>query len=97
MPARERKEIFGRFVRGETASRLGIKGTGLGLAMVSHIVGAHGGAIELESEEGVGSTFTIVLPGAKGFTTKDANDTTAQSFAAEDLPSASSGSSAFES
>jgi signal transduction histidine kinase len=64
VPARERKEIFGRFVRGETASRLGIKGTGLGLAMVSYIVQAHGGTIELESEEGVGSTFTIVLPAA---------------------------------
>ena len=97
VPTRERKEIFGRFVRGETASRLGIKGTGLGLAMVSHIVEAHGGTIELASEEGVGSTFTIVLPGARSFATEDANDIEAQSFAAEDSPSAPSGSSAFES
>ena len=97
VPMRERKEIFGRFVRGETASRLGIKGTGLGLAMVSHIVEAHGGTIELESEVGVGSTFTIVLPGAEAFTTEDANDPTARSFGAKDLPSAASGSSAFES
>lgn len=70
VPARERKEIFGRFVRGETASRLGIKGTGLGLALVSHIVEAHGGTIELESEEGVGSTFIIVLPEVGSVTTK---------------------------
>jgi signal transduction histidine kinase len=70
VPARERKEIFGRFVRGETASRLGIKGTGLGLAMVTHTVEAHGGSIELESEEGVGSTFTIVLPEAGSITTE---------------------------
>ncbi len=97
VPNRERKEIFGRFVRGETASRLGIKGTGLGLAIVSHIVEAHGGTIELESEEGVGSTFTIVLPGARGISTRDAKDTRTQSFAAEDLPSASSGASVFES
>ena len=49
-------------MRGAEASRLGIKGTGLGLAMVAHIVQAHGGAIELESHEGIGSTFTLVLP-----------------------------------
>jgi signal transduction histidine kinase len=62
IPARERKEIFGRFVRGETARLLGIAGTGLGLAMVAHIAKAHRGLVELESEEGVGSTFRIVLP-----------------------------------
>jgi signal transduction histidine kinase len=62
IPQSERGEIFRRFVRGEQAARLGIKGTGLGLAMVSHIVQAHAGAIELDSEEGEGSTFRMVLP-----------------------------------
>lgn len=62
VPSRERKEIFRKFVRGEKAKQLGIKGTGLGLALVSHIVEAHGGRIELESEEGAGSTFRLVLP-----------------------------------
>jgi signal transduction histidine kinase len=62
VPAEERRDIFRKFVRGRKASELGIKGTGLGLAMVSHIVEAHGGAIELESEEGKGSTFRLVLP-----------------------------------
>jgi signal transduction histidine kinase len=62
IPGPEQKEIFNRFVRGERASRLGIKGTGLGLAIVSRIVSAHGGTIELESKEGAGSTFRLVLP-----------------------------------
>jgi signal transduction histidine kinase len=62
VPAGERTQIFDRFVRGRKASELGITGTGLGLAMVSHIAKAHCGHVELDSEEGAGSTFTIVLP-----------------------------------
>jgi signal transduction histidine kinase len=62
IPAAEHKTVFGRFVRGAQAARLGIKGTGLGLALVSHIVRAHGGRIELESRPGVGSTFRLMFP-----------------------------------
>ena len=62
IPAREREVIFARFRRGAQAARLGIQGTGIGLAMVDHIVKAHEGRVELESEPGVGSCFTIVLP-----------------------------------
>jgi hypothetical protein len=63
IPANERRSVFRKFVRGGDTMRRGIKGTGLGLAIVSHIVAAHQGRIELDSEEGRGSTFTIVLPG----------------------------------
>jgi signal transduction histidine kinase len=62
IPASERSEIFERFVRGEQARLLGIKGTGLGLALVTHIIRAHHGRVSLESQEGIGSTFTIALP-----------------------------------
>ncbi len=57
----ERKQIFRKFARGAAAREHGIKGTGIGLAMVKHIVDAHGGTITVDSESGRGSTFTIKL------------------------------------
>jgi signal transduction histidine kinase len=62
IPPDERSAIFTTFHRGEQAQRLGIKGTGIGLAIVEQIVAAHGGRLEVESQQGVGSRFTIVLP-----------------------------------
>ena len=62
VPPAERARVFARFTRGEEAIRQGIRGTGIGLAMASHIVEAHGGKIELESESGKGSRFTVQLP-----------------------------------
>ena len=59
---RERKAIFEKFVRGESARASDTKGTGLGLALVRRIVEGHGGAVHVESEPGKGSTFTILLP-----------------------------------
>ena len=60
--AAERKAIFRKFVRGTAAAAGNVKGSGVGLAMVRHIVAAHGGEITLESEPGAGSTFTMLLP-----------------------------------
>lgn len=62
IPAYERAVIFGKFHRGEQARSRGIQGTGIGLAMVEQIVKAHAGRVEVESEPGKGSTFTIILP-----------------------------------
>ena len=64
IPPAEQQEIFRKFVRGAASKASSVKGTGIGLAMVQHIVGAHGGHVELESEPGRGSTFTILLPTA---------------------------------
>jgi len=61
----EQKQIFKKFVRAVSAQTAGAKGTGLGLTMVQHIVAAHGGQVRVNSEPGVGSTFTILLPCAK--------------------------------
>jgi signal transduction histidine kinase len=58
----ERRRIFEKFARGSSAVQAGIKGTGIGLAMVRHIVDAHGGKVAVESRPGGGSTFTIELP-----------------------------------
>jgi two-component system sensor histidine kinase SenX3 len=66
IPAGERRAIFDRFHRGAEARSRGIAGTGIGLAMVDHIVRAHRGRVEVESEVGHGSTFTIGIPAAGG-------------------------------
>ena len=58
----ERTQLFARFYRGEKAKRSGIRGTGLGLAMVAQIAAAHGGRVSVMSEPGGGSTFTLSLP-----------------------------------
>jgi len=55
---RDRKRVFGRFERGASAG----SGTGLGLYVVDRIARAHGGRVELVTEESRGSTFTLVLP-----------------------------------
>ncbi len=54
----DRRRIFGRFERGPSAAA----GTGLGLYLAEEVARAHGGRLELISEEGHGATFTLVLP-----------------------------------
>ncbi len=62
IPATEQPFIFDQFFRGAAASQSAVKGTGVGLSVVRHIVQGHGGDIHVESAVGRGSTFTIALP-----------------------------------
>ena len=56
------EHIFEKFYRGGNASQVGVKGVGIGLAIVREIVKAHGGRVRLESAPADGTVFTIVLP-----------------------------------
>ena len=58
----EQAAIFEKFVRGESARASGAPGTRIGLALVQHIIRGHGGAHEVQSEPGKGSTFILLLP-----------------------------------
>jgi two-component system phosphate regulon sensor histidine kinase PhoR len=61
IPQREHGRIFQKFYRVDDRLSREREGSGLGLAIVKHVVRAHQGRVELDSEEGRGSTFTIVL------------------------------------
>ncbi len=67
IPAADLPHIFDRFYRSEksrTRSKLG--GFGLGLSIAFFIVDSHGGRIEVDSQEGHGTTFAVYLPLAEG-------------------------------
>jgi signal transduction histidine kinase len=58
----EQAKVFEKFYRAEDSLVHETRGSGLGLSLVRHIMEAHGGAVELQSAPGKGSTFTLVLP-----------------------------------
>ncbi|MEO6489074.1 MAG: HAMP domain-containing sensor histidine kinase [Ferruginibacter sp.] len=62
IPEEYKQKIFGQFFRVPHGDKHNIKGYGLGLSYVNHIVKSHHGFIEVESELGKGSTFIVKLP-----------------------------------
>jgi signal transduction histidine kinase len=66
MDQKEVKQIFRKFYRTKKAEESGEAGTGIGLSIVQQIVEQHGGQIEVVSEPGRGSCFTLVLPATSG-------------------------------
>ncbi len=62
IPKEEQQRLFESFYRASNVSK--IQGTGLGLSIVKHCLDLHGGAINLESEEGIGTKFTLTIPNA---------------------------------
>jgi PAS domain S-box-containing protein len=62
IPADELPKLFDRFHRVEGTRGRSFEGSGIGLALVQELVEQHGGKIEVESEEGRGSSFMVALP-----------------------------------
>ena len=62
----DQRYVFDKFYRSESAKDKAIPGIGLGLSYVKLLVEAHGGSISLDSTEGEGTTFTIVIPQRDG-------------------------------
>jgi len=69
IPRDELPNLFKRFYRAKNVERQHISGMGIGLCVVKEIITLHGGTVEVDSAEGVGSTFTVRLPRAEDCTT----------------------------
>jgi signal transduction histidine kinase len=65
MSADVQSRVFDKFYRGPQARAVESQGLGLGLSLVQQFVAAHDGHVEVRSTQGLGSSFTVCLPGAR--------------------------------
>jgi signal transduction histidine kinase len=72
IPPDELPHIFDEFFRGRAARQIFAHGTGLGMAIVSRVVEMHGGHVEVASEVGQGTRFTVTFPPARAGAPADA-------------------------
>jgi len=66
LAAKDRKRVFKKFYRVSKKEIAEVEGSGLGLTLVKHIAEAHKGRVEVTSEEGKGSDFSLILPIRRG-------------------------------
>jgi hypothetical protein len=64
IPEQDLKNLFNRFFRASNAVERSVPGTGLGLSLSRAIIVDHGGEMDVESQEGIGTTMTVRLPPA---------------------------------
>ena len=67
IPQNKIAQIFDRFMQVETGSTRSFEGMGIGLSLVKDFVEQHGGSVTVASQEGKGTSFTILLPRGKEF------------------------------
>ncbi len=62
IPQEDVQKLFSKFFQAKNVPLVNEKGSGLGLALVKHVTEAHGGKVDVRSEVGKGSTFSLLLP-----------------------------------
>ncbi len=62
VPAQFREKIFEKFFRAPMAAGAAVPGVGLGLTLVAHVAAAHGGRVEVRTNQPKGSIFSLILP-----------------------------------
>jgi signal transduction histidine kinase len=75
IPPEELPRIFERFHRVQGAKGRSYEGSGIGLAMVQELVKLHGGTVQVESQVGQGTTFTVLLPTGNAHLARERLDT----------------------